>query len=241
MKWLIVLLLALPLAAQEQKAPENPNPLEHKLFVLKYADPGKLQQLLGMLGAQSAFNAELHAVSITARAADMPAIEEAIKRLDVPPPAPQNIELTAYYLVGNDAEATGGVPKDLDSVVVQLKNTFPFKTYHLLDTMTLRMRSGSESQANSAAEPPGSRAIFTNLRIGSASVSADGSTVRINRLNAGMRTPVPASPSESNFNYQDLGLNADIDIKEGQKVVVGRLSMGKDQALFLVLTARVVN
>jgi hypothetical protein len=39
----------------------------------------------------------------------------------------------------------------------------------------------------------------------------------------------------------ELGLDADVDIKEGQTVVEGRVSMGKDQALFLVLTARVVN
>jgi hypothetical protein len=37
-----------------------------------------------------------------------------------------------------------------------------------------------------------------------------------------------------------VGLSADVDIKQGQKVVIGRVSVG-ESALFLVLTAQVVN
>ena len=48
-------------------------------------------------------------------------------------------------------------------------------------------------------------------------------------------------PSGTAFNYQNLNMNTDLDIKEGQKVVVGRFGISHDQALFLVLTARVVN
>ena len=64
-------------------------------------------------------------------------------------------------------------------------------------------------------------------------------------MKVGVRLPVPTGiPGPGGpvqFSYQDLGLNADVDIKEGQKVVVGRVGMSRDQALFLVLTARVVN
>jgi hypothetical protein len=252
--WLLVMLFALPLAAQEQKKPENPTPLEHKLFVLKYADPRKVQELLGMLGAQAASNVELHAVSVAASHEAMPGIEEAIKKLDVPSPAPQNIELTAYYVVGNDSESAGSpVPKDLDNVIVQLKNAFPFKAYHLLDTLTLRMRSGFGASENSASEPVGTYPIKTSIRIGNATVNADNSTVKVDRLHAGASVPIEigrfqpgvggaaTNPNNIQYSYQDLGLDADVDIKENQKVVVGRLSIGKDQALFLVLTARVVN
>jgi len=37
-----------------------------------------------------------------------------------------------------------------------------------------------------------------------------------------------------------LKLSASVDLKEGQKVAVGRIGVSHDQALFLVLTARVV-
>jgi len=37
-----------------------------------------------------------------------------------------------------------------------------------------------------------------------------------------------------------LGIQTDLDIKEGQKVVVGRLGISHDQALFLVMMAKVL-
>jgi hypothetical protein len=37
-----------------------------------------------------------------------------------------------------------------------------------------------------------------------------------------------------------LALSASVDVKEGQKVVVGRIGVAHDQALFVVLTAHVV-
>jgi hypothetical protein len=36
-------------------------------------------------------------------------------------------------------------------------------------------------------------------------------------------------------------LNTDVDIKAGQKVVIGRHGINREQALFLVLSAQVVN
>jgi hypothetical protein len=49
----------------------------------------------------------------------MAAIEDAIKRLDVPTASPQNVELTAYLLMGSSADGAlpTDLPKDLDSVV----------------------------------------------------------------------------------------------------------------------------
>jgi len=38
----------------------------------------------------------------------------------------------------------------------------------------------------------------------------------------------------------NLSLSASVDLKEGQKVVVGRIGVAHDQALFVVLTAHVV-
>jgi hypothetical protein len=52
--------------------------------------------------------------------------------------------------------------------------------------------------------------------------------------------PPPPAGTQPQYTFQNLSLDADIDVKEGQKVVVGRLSI-HDQALFLVLTAHVVN
>jgi Sigma-70 region 2 len=41
--------------------------------------------------------------------------------------------------------------------------------------------------------------------------------------------------------FQKLTLNTDVDIKAGQKVVIGRHGINREQALFLVVSAQVVN
>jgi len=235
---LLAVLLALRLGAQDQKKPEEPRPpLQYKLFILKYANPDKIQNLINILGGSATSTPELHAIAVRATAESLTAIEEAIKRLDVPAAAPQNIELTAYFVAGSDTDAAPGqVPKELDPVMAQLKNAFPFKAYRVLDTLTLRLRSGYGGDSNSVSAAENSQPVYTSLKIGSASVNTEGSAIRIDKLHAALRVP-----SSTNGMFQDLGLDADVDIKEGQKVVVGRLSMGHNQALFLVLTARVVN
>ena len=247
---LAALLLLAPLAAQEQKKPEDvkaPPPASsrpnlQKIFILKYADPVKIANLLGIFAAHIVPNSELHALAVTAGPEIMPAIEDAIQRLDVSSAASPNIELTAYFLIGSDGEGApgGATPKELDSVVAQLNKTFPFKTYHLLDVLALRTHAGQTAGTTSntgslGANLPGA---INSFRIRSAALSADGTSVRLDKMQVGIRMPTanPAGPQ-----FSDLGLDADVDIKEGQKVVVGRLSVNKDQALFLVLTARVVN
>jgi hypothetical protein len=46
---------------------------------------------------------------------------------------------------------------------------------------------------------------------------------------------------QGSFEYIDSGIDQDVDVKEGQKVVVGRSSLeGPQQALFLILTAHVI-
>jgi len=242
---LVTLLLVLPLAAQEQKKPDDSKPKVQKIFILKYADPAKVANLLAVLASGPVQpSPDLHALAVTTSPEIMPAIEDAIQKLDVPAAAPQNIELNVYYLIGGDADGIPGetVPKDLESVVVQLKNSFAFKNYRLLDALSIRTRAGFRG-ADTSGSPgpiaPGAPAISTQFKIQSVDLSSDAKTVRINRMQAGVRMPVIARGSE--YTFLDLGLNADVDVKEGQKVVVGRLSVNKDQALFLVLTARLAN
>jgi hypothetical protein len=82
--------------------------------------------------------------------------------------------------------------------------------------------------------------VITSLRINSISVQGDG-TVRIDGMSSQFKAPVATgSGSDTSYNYIDLGIQTDLDIKEGQKVVVGRVGMSHDQALFLVMVARVL-
>lgn len=236
-----LLLLAVPLMAQD--APKPAPQMIQKLIPLKYADPRTLENLLRPFDAAFSSNSELHALVVKATPQTMQAIEEAIARLDAPAAAPKNIELTIDLLIGSDDESISAraVPKDLDSVVTQLKNTFAFKTYRLLDVMTLRTRSGQQASTDSSGGfmqfGSVTKPVTSTFFINSSSVAADGTTIRLDQIRTGTKIPVENSPG--NFGSQDLGLRTDLDIKEGQKVVVGRMGINREQALFLVLTAKV--
>jgi hypothetical protein len=238
--FLALLLMALPLAAQEEKKPATPT--VQKLFVLKYADPQSVRNLLQVFQASLNANRELRVLAVDATPDTMAAIEDAIKRLDVPSAAPANIDLTVYMVVGHEGESTSGnapVPKELDPVVTQLKGAFAFKAYSLLDVLALRTRTGQQASTSSSGGAMQSNGgqfqpVTTHLHLDTASVGNDGATIHINKLNANFSVPT------NNNNYQNLSLETDIDVKEGQKVVIGRLGISKDQALFLVMTVKVL-
>jgi hypothetical protein len=244
-----VLLMALPLAAQEAKKEESnapsAGPRIQKLFVLKYADPVHVATLLSVFTGAVRTDSDLHALAVeTTSESTLRAIEEAIQGLDVPSVGPRDIEMTAYLLIGGDSAGTepSAMPKELDSVIAQLKNAFAFKSYRLMDILALRTRVGQRASNSSVGRPmqmgTGSPAPVTQFRINSAGIGSDETTVRIDGLNLSSRIPVQSIPGQ--YNYQDVGLQADVDIKQGQKVVIGRVSVA-ESALFVVLTAQVVN
>ncbi|MGA2272882.1 MAG: hypothetical protein ABSH00_04955 [Bryobacteraceae bacterium] len=237
----VLMLAALSLAAQDNKnAPSKPPATSvEKLFVLKYADPGQVIGLVRALGGQADQNAQMRAIAVTADKGAMAVIEDAIKQLDTPAAAPKNIDLTIYLIVGTDVEGGLGSPisKELESVVAQLKGTFPFKDYRQVDLIELRTRTGERvataSQGGTVSpmqgDPGGT--IRTDFGIRAVGLSPDGSTVRLDYMEAAIHWPGMGNV---------LALNASVDVKEGQKVVVGRIGVTRDRALFLVLTAHVV-
>lgn len=246
---LLAAALILPLSAQPPKPADNQvsapaaKPGAQRVFVLKYADPFTMADLLRVFGVMVVANPETHAVAVATTFPDvLNSVDDAINRLDVPASAPQNIELTAYFVIGGNTNTPLGtpLPKDLESVATELATSSALKNFRLLDALTIRMRAGQGADtAGSAGQvATGSPAIVTDLRVRTATVSPDGASVRIDRLNAGVKLPVAAGGGQ--YTTSDLNLNADLDVKAGQRVVAGRTGMTRDQSLFVVLAARIV-
>ena len=232
--WMAALLLALPVMAQFEQ-PER----VQRLITLKYADAqsvGKLLQVFGLDSIQP--DIHLKVISFSGSKARVASAEEAIKQLDVPSAAQKNIELTVYFVVGTDQEKSAGnaIPAELQPVVTQLKTAFPFKTYALLNVLSLRARSGSG--AETSGQLNGADRLST-FKVQSASVDGDGSNIRLEHLHAGVRNLIGSGEKST---YVDTGISTDVvDVKEGQKLVIGRSSLeGPQKALFLVLVANII-
>src|SRR6266571_4542222 len=118
-----------------------------KLVTVKYANPDGLINLVRMFGVEVQVNGGMKVLAINGFPDAVAAAETAIRQLDI---APRNVELTVYFVVGSDQANLAGnaVPQDLRDVIAQLKSTFAFKEYRMLDVLTLRTRSGSSAETS---------------------------------------------------------------------------------------------
>ncbi|HEY1497384.1 MAG TPA: hypothetical protein VGF49_22660 [Candidatus Solibacter sp.] len=231
---LAALLLAAPLVAQQQKDEKIT-----KMLHLQFTEPRAIVNLISSYNVQIQFNDSMKVMMLNGLPANVAAAEAAIKQLDV---APKTVELTVYFVVGGDnaAQMAGTpVPADVRDVITQLKGVFTFKEYKMLDVLTLRTRTGSDADTsgilNSGNPPRMSQFSIRNVTVG------DDGSIRIDRMHAGLRIPFSRASEPGKSDYINSGIDQNVDLKEGQKVVVGRSSLeGPEKALFLILTARVV-
>jgi hypothetical protein len=232
-----------------QKTERPPEAFGRKIVTIKYADVNQLASILRPLGFADG-NRDMRVITIGGSPEAIVAMEEAIKRLDVPPPAVENIELTAYLLVASDQASTKNTPAELEGVIKQLKGVFPYQGYRLMDTLLVRCRNGRAGDANGVAPSNPEDVYKTYYKLGFKSVNLipdpTGKRIRIDGLYLGVKIPIKSGGSSgvggTNFMSVDTAINTDLDLREGQRVVVGKATVdSSNNALFLVLTARVVD
>jgi hypothetical protein len=167
-------------------------------------------------------------------------IEDAVKKLDVPPPTPPeqrpmpNVELTVQLLYGAAMEEGKGtpIPADLEPTVKQLRSLFPYKSYKILDTELLRARSGREVSTNGSL--PGGTALFNFGAVPSVNQETPPRSIRLSHLFLEVREPNGAQ-------FTAAKISGDFDAKEGQRVVVGKANLVNSQdAIILVITPKVI-
>lgn len=233
MRLVLALLMTALLPAQESEQKEM------RIFKLKYVSPKTLTVALGPLHMFVTPNTDLGTLTVHAAPAIVRQVEDVVKRFDVPPPPAQNVEVTIYVLSAAP-DGSGGVPPELEGVAKQLRATFGFKNVRLLDTQVIRTRVDRGAEV-SAALSGGSPQTIASYRFGRATVITDekGRTIRLDGLKLGMRIPVPFGNS-GNLSYMDTGVSTDIDVREGQKAVVGKTAAEGEKTSFFVVMAKVV-
>jgi hypothetical protein len=251
-----VLVWRLPILAQESKEEAEKAPAKmigqpdrswgSRVIEVKFADVESLAQILRPFGNVTP-NRDLRVLTISGNAASLTAMEETIKRFDVPPPVTRNLEITAYLLAGGDSPGGMKLPPELESVGKQIKMVFPFPVFSLMDTLVIRCREGRRAEVKGVAPSPDqeSRKTFYNLDFAGARLVPEGAgrLIRIDGLRLGAKIPIdmtmPNTPPQ--VQYIDTGISTDVDVREGQKVVVGKSTVdGSNNAIFLILSAKVM-
>ncbi|HEY4364739.1 MAG TPA: hypothetical protein VGN17_27485 [Bryobacteraceae bacterium] len=167
-----------------------------------------------------------------------------------------NIELTVYVVSGlaqPQAGAATELPDDLAATMNQMRGVFSYKTYRLVNAFTLRGRNGGGAEM--AGDLPmngwtydfkyGSANVFENspgivhinrLRL---EIAKRGNVLTRSNLNGTSVGPATATTMTVGSNAVAL-VSTDLDVKEGQKTVVGQSAVNGTDALFLVIVPKVV-
>jgi hypothetical protein len=226
-----------------------------KIFEVKYANVDALSGMLNDLRQGSSPDRAipqpgLHAIAIEAYSPEfLRSSEELIRRFDVPEMSvAQNhdFEIVARILV---ASASAGVvatlPKDLDGVARQLKETFGYADIRLVDSVIEHSREGRDAftkgnvngLSDGATQPSTYEIAHRMVRYepgtkkGSVTLYGFQFKMHLAYLASGQT----AGPTQ----WQDIAFQTDLNIPEGQSVVVGKSKIGtEDKSLVLVLQVR---
>ncbi len=243
-----------PIKIQREEAPPiTPGPdWQRKVFKVKYADVEQLVNVLKIFGGRILSNRQLKVISVFGPPETVAAVAAAIKQLDVPPTVATNIEVTAYLLMASEQELPSqAIPIELRPVIDQLKKIFTYRGFGLLDTLVVRGRDGKRGNASGVISSPmvGFNTYYS-LSLRPRIVSTEkGRAIRIDDLQLNVRLPVVSGSLQEKektaIEYQNASLFTSIDIREGQKVVVGKPTLisasdGTKGALIIVVTARAV-
>jgi len=197
----------------------------------------------GTQGSELNFSNETQTITVRDYPENIAAIEEAIGRLDRPMPPAPDFAMKISMLIGSKSPLPGSaVPDDLAPVVKQLQATLRYSHYGLMAANIQRSRTGDLLEGSGVAEPTligmaasAEHPVFYNYRMRNIRVesSGDRQSVAIEKFEFSMRVPVRL---EKGTQYQTVGFETPVSIRENEKVVIGTTTMG-DRAVIVVLTA----
>ena len=149
-----------------------------------------------------------------------------------------NVELTVYLLSGSPQGSADDVPQDLAPTVKQLHGIFAYKSYKLTESFMLRGRSGN---ASTEGILPGNNLRY---RFGYNRLRISGETPRTVHVD-GLQLNLSGAPVTTRDGKERsdrvASIYTDLDIREGQKTVVGKSSVSSSgDALILVIVPKVV-
>jgi hypothetical protein len=137
---------------------------------------------------------------------------------------------------------------------------FGYADFRLLDSALIRTREGvqAETSGNAGITNPGLPNVTSTyqLRIVKAVVtpSERGNLIKLDGFRFGIRVPYATSNLQggqgtgvaplvaTQYQFSEVGFNTELDIREGQKVVVGKAKVDNaGSAFILVLTAKAID
>jgi hypothetical protein len=249
-----LLLVAAVAGAQETETKDTFNTnkdLKSRIFTLENRKPRELVPALGLLGsgfkgANISVSDELRTLTVRDFPENIAAIEDAIKRLDKPNAPLPDVDLKISVLIGAKKPLAGAaIPDDLAPVVKQLQSTLSYTHYGLLTAAVHRTKIGSGVEGSGVAEATllgltadQSRPIFYTYKLREITVPKTGDDAKVDVRSFDFSMRVPLDLGNGNVQYQNVGFETPVSLRQREKVVIGTTTMN-DKALVVVVTAQV--
>jgi len=235
--------------AQQPTATPRPEPdyvtekgFKSRVFDVKYRDALSLAQVLrnlgsGFKGATIQSNSEFKTITVRDFPENLATMEEALKRLDTPAAPRANIELHMHILTASNAgSGSSDMPAELRDVLTQLRGTLNYRNYELAASVVQRLTDSPRSfQGMGTAEI----------------LSGDSANPKvsmpyeyfINGVSLVQNAPGAPSVQINEFAFTSLHhterarIQTALNLRDGEKVVVGTAALRSSRALVIVLTA----
>lgn len=242
--FLMMLLAAWTLNAQEANSGGTPPPITVRLVHLKYADANNVGGLFSNTGVSVKSDGVLNSIVLRGESKTVEEVERLIREVDVPESARSakssapNLQLQVYVVAGGDGVTSEQrLPAVLDPAIAQIKDMFPFRGYRLLETIQGRVKAGdglySMGTLGGLGSGPGNMGIYT-LNITTASTASSNDPIGLRfKFEATGRTEQESKQIKST-------VDTAFSVTPGQLVVVGKSGYG-DASLFLIVSAKVAN
>jgi len=251
---------------QKKEEESTPVPKDFKTVILdvKHRDPQTLANVLQILASgekHASVRADRGFKIITVR--DHPEnianIEAALKRLDVPEPPPQpmpppvNLEAQLHLIAASRAPGEkGALPAGLEPVINQLQSTLKYGSYRYITTFLSRVTNGGNIETSGVTDslfPQPASSLgktYYQYSLNNVTLISDTSgeqVIRVPKFRFGTKVPinVGAPGGTPNIQYTDIGINTDLNLREGDLVVVGTANISSsDEAIIVVVSVKKV-
>jgi hypothetical protein len=244
MKRIFLILFAAALACAQAQQQEGPR---QAIIDVKYTDAVRLANMLrATFGSGVTGDSNFRVITVTGSPDIVAAVTAAVKRFDVPPQPLPDVELTVYLISGLAQGQGDDVPQELASTVKQLHGLFAYKSYKLADSVILRTRAVVPPDLRGAAQVDGA-ALNGRYSLSYQYLTVSPETPRIIhieglnfRLNQPRSVAIDGKTS-TEFTDTVARISTNLDIREGQKTVVGKSSIGAGDAVILVIVPRIAD
>jgi len=249
-----LILIALPNFAQVAKEKEPDyvvnRDFRSKVFEVHNRDPHDIASSIRLLGSGAAgaavdVNTQLRTITVRDYPENLATMEEAIKRLDVAAPASTDASLRVWVVIGSKTPILNSqpLPEDLEPVIKELRATLQYSHYALMAVNVNRVSRGIQAQNSGIAEaaalgmtPHEGQPLLYSYMMREPVIATNGERSAVSSPEFRFSMKVPIDTGKGGIQYQDVGFETPVTVRDREKVVIGTTTMG-DKALIVIVTA----